>query len=331
MFKKMKKYLLLIPCMIFGMFLFSNSNVSANEARLVNSVGSVYVGDQVKDNKYYFSNDFMWEFKVEGYDAIWRGDAFVKWRVVNPAGMATEWHGGLKDTRYVDNNGKFTIKKYNELSYTKNVGLSGRDSIAPVSTYYVDIEYYSFTIWSNHEEEMDETIKIVVGANTEGTAYIPTIEVDYESASRNFTIGASLVDDSGKGTGVITSLKYFFTEAKEEDVKKSAFKHALPISYGKTASATLENVDASAKYLYVLAESGNGYYSILEYSIDSKTPTDTETDTDKTPESNEKDDKGGLFDYKFGEIILIVLVIVLVVSCALIITQKIVDYKKRLY
>ena len=329
MFKKIKKYLLIIPCMVFGMFLFSNVDVSANEAKLMRST-PVYVGDQTKSNRYYFSNDFLWEFQVEGYDAIWRGDAFVKWRVVNPAGMATSWQGSVKDTRYVDNNGKFSIKKYNELQYVENVGLSGRDSVAPGSTYYVDIQYYTFNLWPSHSKNMDETIKIVVGANLDGVAYIPTISVDYESASRNFAIVASVTDGNGKGTGIITNLKYFFSTQKRDDVEKSSFSHSLSISYGNTVNASLQNTDTSSEYLYVLAESGNGYYSILEFDIENKSVTDT--DDDKTPESNEDDeDKGGLFDYKFGEIILIVLVIVLVVSCALIITQKIVDYKKRLY
>ena len=117
MFKKMRKYLLVIPCMLFAMFLFSNSRVLANEATLLNST-SHYVGDQKKANKYYFSNDFMWEFKIEDYSVWGDGDTFLKWRVVRPDGMATEWQGSINDTRYVDNNGKFTIKKYNELSYT---------------------------------------------------------------------------------------------------------------------------------------------------------------------------------------------------------------------
>ena len=43
------------------------------------------------------------------------------------------------------------------------------------------------------------------------------------------------------------------------------------------------------------------------------------------------DSETGLFDYDFGELILLVLVVVLIVSCALIITQKIIDYRKRLY
>ena len=116
-----------------------------------------------------------------------------------------------------------------------------------------------------------------------------------------------------------------------DDVKKSSFIHALNINYGKTVSASLENVEASAKYLYVFAESGNGYNTILEYNIDTKTTEDTDQDETPKGDTNDKDNPKGLFDYEFGEIILIVLIIVLVVSCALIITQKIVDYKKRLY
>jgi len=53
-------------------------------------------------------------------------------------------------------------------------------------------------------------------------------------------------------------------------------------------------------------------------------------DSNVQQESNTNTDTG-LFDYDFGELILLVLVVVLIVSCVLIITQKIVDYKKRLY
>ena len=74
--------------------------------------------------------------------------------------------------------------------------------------------------------------------------------------------------------------------------------------------------------------SGNGYPSIVKFDIVNEVATPNEDPV--TPEANENNDTG-LFDYGFGELILLVLVVILIVSCALIITQKIVDYKRRLY
>ena len=88
------------------------------------------------------------------------------------------------------------------------------------------------------------------------------------------------------------------------------------------------NENTEYKYVYVLVDTGNDYENILEYNIS------TQQSEEKEPEHSNSKDQGsetGLFDYDFGELILLVLVVLLIVSCALIITQKIVDYKKRLY
>ena len=92
--------------------------------------------------------------------------------------------------------------------------------------------------------------------------------------------------------------------------------------------------DDTADKLYLLVTTPHGYETLVSYDM---TANQGGSSVNQVPSSNgqqnlnNSNDKDGLFDYDFGQLILIVLVVVLVVSCALIITQKIVDYKKRLY
>jgi hypothetical protein len=114
-------------------------------------------------------------------------------------------------------------------------------------------------------------------------------------------------------------------------MNNSQYKENIAITQGARVDETIEKVDG-AKYLYVMAKTGNNYSKIVEYDIDDNQKQQTpQKPADNTDAKDNQNDDSGLFDYEFGELILIILVIVLIVSCALIITQKIVDYKKRLY
>ena len=100
MFKNLKKFLVLIPCMVVAFLLFTNSKALAGDAVLMGA-DSVTVGQQSKENTYYFSNSATWEFKAS-FKAVKDWDTFLKWRVVRPDGMATAWS---KKDYYVDNDG----------------------------------------------------------------------------------------------------------------------------------------------------------------------------------------------------------------------------------
>ena len=342
MFKSLKKFLVLIPCMILGIFLFNGVKTLAAEAVLMDSK-EVSVGQE----KYYFTNNSSWEFKAK-FSAIKEWDTFLKWRVVNPSGKATAWSG--KDY-YVDNDGKFIVGDYKRLSYTEDVGLSGRSSIAPLMTYYVDIEYYGQLVVSWHQEEKDETIKVIVSGDND-SLNTPDISITYASSRLNIT--ASVLS-GGKGYGAITSVEYFFSTSTEDVSSSSKFyramnaastKGSLSFTVGSSVSGSVTKA-SGANYFYVMAKTGNDYYAVESYSFASSqtnpnpgtTPgnpnpgqTGGQVDPDdqsQNPTADEGD--SGIFNYEFGELILIMLVIVLIVSCALIITQKIVDYKKRLY
>ena len=339
MLKSLKRIFVLIPCMIFAFFLFSGVKTLAADAVLLDS-NSITIGQDNKENTYDFSNNKAWEFKAQ-YSALKDWDTFLKWRVVNPEGKATEWSD--KDY-YVDNEGKFIIRDYRKLRYTVDLGLTDRSSVAPKMTYYVDIEYYGQLVFS-WKQDKDETLKIIVSSDND-SANTPILDVDYNSTSKKFTVDAKFTSE---GDGVITEMKYFFSDSKQASAisSKDTFYslHDSSVNKGVVDITPSNEIDGktisvpssvSGGYLYVFVITGNGYYSIVEYDMSQSGGNNTNPGSGSTTPGTGDSDKdtekdNGLADYGIGQIILIVLVIVLIVSCALIITQKIVDYKKRLY
>ena len=334
MLSNLKKMLVLIPCMILGLFLASSLEVYAADAVLVDET-RVNIGGDNKENTYYFSNSKTWEFKAE-YDIVWDYDTLLQYRVVRPDGSATAWI----DDYYVDKGGVFVINDYTALSYTEKVDVSKRVSVAPAATYYVDIEYfseYSRWSWTRKNQNKGEIIKIIVSGEDD-TLNTPTANIKYNNQEKKYTVEASILKD-GKGYGIITSSSYYFaTEVKNNDKiydfnqnkQNSVHKGDLKFTPASTITATFDAVESEPyKYVYAIVTTGNGYSKVVRYDIENSTSTPEQNYTEET--DNSQDKPTGLFDYGFGELILLVLVVVLIVSCALIITQKIVDYKKRLY
>ena len=340
MFGKLKKMLYIIPLMVLGLFMFGGVEVSAADAKMV-GVEKFTIGTNA-DNTYYIATSNTWEFQAD-YSFWGDLDGFVRWRVVRPDGRATDWSDYIE---YVKYDGKFTIGDYTRLSYTQTV--ASRTSIAPASTYFVDLEYYGSFFMKWHQEDKDETIKII--ASGEDVSYsTPVIEISFNESTNKVSISAS-VEKDGEGYGIITEVKYLFSETAIEISDDAQFTAALTISNQKGAlsfvpsSVVSKNITApndKYTYIYVMAKTAHGHYSVMEFELvegsgsnnDQTTPGNPGDGSDSSegdPKDNDEADSG-LFDFDFGELILIVLVIVLVVSCALIITQKIVDYKKRLY
>lgn len=338
MFNSLKKIWFLIPCMILGLFLFNGEKTSAREVVLLDA-DPIYVGSESEENTYYYPESNTLEFRVVGYNiGIPEWDTFLKWRVINPNGKATSWYGSLSDTRYVDYDGKFTISDYKKLNYSENVGLSGRVSVAPLMTYYVEVKYYAHLMWSWEVDVPVDVVKIISVDNNQDAT--PTLDIEYNKSTNKFSISAGFAK---AGYGIITDVEYFFAdEAKKVDSstdfasykKQSANKGNLLKTPASKGTYSVANVD-SASNLYVKVTTGSGHYTIMTYDIISKEVDDPVTDKNENnetaPKNDESEKESGLFDLQFGEIILIILVVVLIVSCALIITQKIVDYKKRLY
>ena len=360
MFTKLKRVLFIIPCLIFGLFLFGGINVGATEA-ILDTTSVVEIGEGGRENTYYFSDKTIWEFEVQNVSLYKDKDRFLKWRVVLADGSATEWSS--KDY-YVDNKNTFVINTAN-LKFNEKVDMGKRElGVAPLSTYYVDIQYYTdfLHLFSKHLEEKDETIKII--APMDNGYYLPEVVITYKESSNNYDVLALMQDEFGAGYGIITKLEYFFYDREIDDINPvlfGAYMDEAPKSWvlhlDSTASSKVDVlIDGEADslpYLYIKAESLGGRSVIVKHvrnvsSEDSvpggsvpggTTPDDsnnssgtTTPDTDNSAQKDKNPDKGtGLFDLEIGEVILIILVIVLVVSCVLIIAQKIVDYKKRLY
>lgn len=332
MLRSLKKALFIIPCMVMAFFLFNGVSALAKDAYLTNSV-KVAVGDESRENTYYFSNSPSWTIYSKS-NIITDYDTFLRYRVINPNGKATAW----SDKQfYPDTKDKFTINDFNSLAYTEDVDLSTKTSIAKDATYYVELKYYSsFLHLFDSDQNKDEVVKIIV-PNANDALNIPNLKVTYNDTSNKFDVVVNFVDSDNNevSTGVVTSISYFFTNEEETMTTKVDFKEkyqnatdkGMPrFTPGSKVVTSFDKVETSYKYVYVMSETGNGNYTTVKYDIVTKGSDVVDQDKNSTSTND-----SGLFDYKAGELILLVLVVVLIVSCALIITQKIVDYKKKLY
>lgn len=332
MLRSLKKALFIIPCMVMAFFLFNGVSALAKDAYLTNST-KVAIGDESRENTYYFTSSPSWTIYTKS-NIITDYDTFLRYRVINPNGKATAW----SDKQYYpDTKDKFTINDFNSLLYTEDVDLSTRTSIAKDVTYYVELKYYSsFLHLIDSDQNKDEVVKIIVPSTTD-ELNIPNLKVTYNDSTNKFDVVVNFMDSSNNetSTGVITSISYFFTNEEKimsttldfkDEFDAAADKGYPTFTPGSKVITTFEKPSTSYKYVYVMAETGNGNYTTVKYDINTK-GTDV-VDQDKNDDTN---NNSGLFDYKAGELILLVLVVVLIVSCALIITQKIVDYKKKLY
>lgn len=330
MLANLKKMLVFVPCMILGLFLLNNASVSAADAKLLDA-NKVVIGEENRENTYYFTNSRAWEFRAD-FNVVADWDTYVTYRVITPDGRATAESDKIN---YVNTGGKFSISDITALNYSETVDVSARSSVAPAGTYYVDIKYYGAYLFVKWDQKKDETIKIVLG--DDGTLSLPTINIAYDSATNKYKVDASVMKGD-KGYSVITNVDFYFSmDAVDNQVStfytnlaSAEDKAKLAISVPTSATShEISGVEGKQyKHLYVMVTTANGYSKIAAY--DMETGTDNVVDEDKKTELGDEDGSG-LFDYDFGELILLVLVVVLIVSCALIITQKIVDYKKRLY
>lgn len=332
MFRKMKKAVVLIPCMIFAFFLFNGTKAIAGNAKLIGAE-VINIGNSNKENTYYFTKNSVWEFETD-YKLI-TDEIFLKWRVVRPDGRATEWSD---KTPHIKQKGKFIISNYKSLAYTTDDDKSNsRFSVVPENTYYIDIMYYDQILWPIHKDKRDETIKVVVAGDS--AAMIPLANISYDASNDQFSLSASFAQ---AGQNLISSVQYLFasdsTVITSPDEFRAAYadksitnKYSATVN-SETYARTIES-DSTADELYFLVSTPHGYEHLVSYDMTINQGGNSVTQTPSTngqQNTNSNDDKG-LFDYDFGQLILIILVVVLVVSCALIITQKIVDYKKRLY
>lgn len=340
MFRKMKKFVVLIPCMIFAFFLFSGVKAMASNAKLKDSE-IITIGDAKKENTYYFTKSSVWEFSTD-YSflngQILTDEIFLRWRLVNPEGKATEWSDkvGHKKAK-----GYFAINNYATLTYDQDDDMAAaRFSIAPENTYYLDIRYYD-QVWGEiHRDKKDETLKIVV--NGDPTLMTPIAKISYNKSTNKFSLFSYFAVG---GHNIISKVQYLFANDSTLIIDPNTFKSAYinssitnkytSIVNSATYTKTID-ADDTADMLYLLVTTPHGYEVLVSYDIVNDQGGDSNGNVVDTPDtngqqnSNENNDKG-IFDYDFGQLILIILVVVLVVSCALIITQKIVDYKKRLY
>lgn len=335
MFGKLKKFLVLVPCMILGLFLCSEVEVSAASTKVatVEVDDKVYAGtEDTSENLYYFTNSGSITIKISNYQTGWAegSDRALKYRVLNPNGTVTDWSDYYE---YVSKSGKLIIN-LDELTYREAKDDSERYSLrnvaAPKATYIIDIKYYgnptSFVKWFYSEQKAGSTLKVVYNKPTD--MITPNLSFTYNSASQEYKIKATT-----ENTSIITGIKLFYSNenlelgsfgAIGEEFRKENFVEGSVVNFSVPQS------EGEEKYLYVAVETGNKRWSYIKIDNQTKGSTVVPGD-DLPPVVNDNADDTGLFDYDFGELILLALVIVLIVSCTLIIVQKIVDCRKKLY
>lgn len=333
MLRSLKKAFIIIPCMVLAFVFFGGVSAFAEDARLnVDSEQIIQIGDKSAENTYYFTQDEVWSF-VASYK-IKKTSTFLKYRVIRPDGSATKMSSTVD---YVNSDGKFSIE-YKNLAYVDTVDMNEYTSIAKDSTYYVEITYYSGIFYWAIFAESFETIKIVCPESGESSR--PNLNVNYNSDTQKYDVTANFVNANNEEvtTNVVDTIKYFFSSEKLTIQNLADFNKAYNSDdlthkgeFTKLASpkaqVSIDKVDSEQKYLYVYAETPVGTHTITEVNLNTNNSDPVTPDKDNTNTNNGT----GVFDYKAGELILLVLVVVLIVSCALIIAQKIVDYKKKLY
>lgn len=338
MLRNLKKMLILIPCMILGLFLLSNSKAFALEWGVVGAE-SVVIGEGTgNETTYYFTDDTSWEFKTELLGDKWYNKynnygkyGFLTYVIIRPDGSATK---ESEKINFVNTKGSFSINDITTKEYVDTVDVDSRASVVPAGTYYVDIRYYKvyldyFTLW---QQDGVDTVRIVVGDGTK-----PEANVTFNDTTNQFTIEASALKD-GKGHSLIKSVSYYFSETDiQNEVKTFLTNMEASSDYdtlsfkNSTVKINIDKPSGNYNYLYVMVITYNGEPKIVTFDMNEEKLDAGVGSGSNQSATNNSNNNDGLWDFEFGELILLVLVVVLIVSCVLIITQKIVDYKKRLY
>jgi hypothetical protein len=136
----------------------------------------------------------------------------------------------------------------------------------------------------------------------------------------------------------ITTIRYFSTTTPladnfnfEEEYNKAGNGVTLPIDKNKAPSATngvfsseVTLTSAAGTYYYVEAKDAGGNSKILDVTSNTK--------SDNSPiGGSDSDQQGNVGNTDVGKIILISLLVVLVISLVLVIVQRIVDYRRKIY
>jgi hypothetical protein len=338
--------------MIFGLFLLNNTSVLAERAVVLNEDIDVIRGDDGED-VYYEAGPTSINIKVEDYSVT-----LVRWRWVNPEGMATPWSDHKDISKVGKNYAKFSVDQPYSEEYTEVADLSNRESAAKAITYWLDIEYYKTNSWFGKcnadpflgvfgacELKDSESLRFVAA----DTANNVVINMEYNKKSKEVTVEAKALTKDNVGYGIITHISYMpsdkkLTLAQVSELMKDDANGAIDLinyedgndEYGNYFKKNISNIDTKDySYVYVKVETFNSngitYYDAISLADGQSVEGFIDNGDDNDKDKSNKGDEGGLFsgEYGFGEIVLIVVVIILIIGCALLVVQKVVDYKKR--
>jgi len=333
MSRHLKRILFIFPIFLFGMILFSSINIGAAE-----KVTAVYDAEVVEG--YYFQTTNRITITTKRKFAM---EMFVKYRVITPEQedgrrLATDWikyehaHNDLTNLEfevdfkklYDEEGGQILVNKYvhaySEILESKAKG-----------AYHIQIQFYegACTIFfgcpeflGTHKPKYDVTIS-VVRSNA-----APQVEYRFNTAGK---LLAKTETD-----GIIKEAKIFYTNEPLISSSQSSFMKRYNETNDKRditsimrASMKSEEeiplLDGAAErydYAYILVMDGNeGAFTIDTVNLKTRViegggNTGGGNDTERKPAD------------RYGETIIIVLSVVLVVTASLIVVQKISDRKK---
>lgn len=321
MSKIFKKIVILVPILIISFFVGFNNQINAAD------VQDAYIESKIPD--IYFNNKNSITITTVRQKYF---EHYIKYRVISPKGidpllpdkrMATDWikknHGEDAKTKLYSFEINFN-NLYFDLPFSEENTLE--PSAVPAATYYIEIDYYrSIIVYS--EKFASNSIKLVrvkekpeIAIVKNGTAY----------------------NAIATTTGYLTEAKYFYSTINPREMSQVALENGYNEYNGEykknitneinSGQLNLEVSELAAigneGYVYFLVKDGNENFAYNWINLsngESGTNKGNTSGTDQQPNAAAK---------KYGDIILIILVSILIITSSLMISQKIVDRKKHL-
>ena len=195
-----------------------------------------------------------------------------------------------------------------------------------LKTYFVSVQYKL----QNGKTYSPDVLRVVLAEELDG--------VKISSVQDGSTGRTTVTITSGSP---ISSVKHFYTSAKLEAGYNFTTEYSSNANATQLVEAAQENPKyENGKFTYsfeLTIEEGQYYYiqamdvagNVSQYSLEDKVQEDDNTPVTKDDEFGHEVSNIG--NTNVGKVILIVLLVILVAAFVLVIVQKIVDYRKKLY
>lgn len=335
MFKMFKRTMIVLPVLLFGFFIgFSSIIKAASPVNVADSAVYTEISD-IKDVYFNNRNTITVKSKIQS-----PFESFIKFRVISPINeegaqpgkrMATDWikkHHAENDMKLFSFEVDFKDIIFDQPINSQSFGTIGD----PESTYYVEVNFYKtyvveqiFKIFMKPEKVLElqkintEILKVVrvtenpmITINMEGSRYQTTATTKGYLTRANYFYSPTFIENMNR----VNFEKGYLESDFKKDVSKSIQAGELNLGVEKS------ELPSSGGYVYFMVQDGNNNmsYNWINLVNDESGGTTIPPILD-TPVIPAK---------KFGDIIIVLLISVLIVTMAFIVTQKVIDRKKTM-